>query len=116
MAEATDCRTQLIPDTPAEVDAFGPHERVAKAIAELVRSEAGGKMIGLEGGWGSGKSTAVNLLKKELESDPNVAVAVFDAWAHQGDPLRRTFLERLIAEMDDVLSEVAPEAVPAAAG
>ncbi len=91
------CPTHLIPDAPADEDAFGPHSRVANAIADLVRSERGGKTIGLEGGWGSGKSTVVNLLRSELESEPNIAVAVFDAWAHQGDPLRRTFLERLIA-------------------
>ena len=53
-------------------------------------------MIALEGGWGSGKSTVTRLLKSKLESDNNNFVWIFDAWAHEGDPLRRTFLERLL--------------------
>ena len=98
------CPTRLIEDTPAEDDllAFhgdiGPHERVAKAIAEVIRSpdESGGKMIGLEGGWGAGKTTVINLLRKQLEGNNDITVYSFDAWAHEGDPLRRTYLESLI--------------------
>jgi hypothetical protein len=96
LTKADGCPTRIVSDLPAEKDAFGSHERVARAVAALVRAEPGGKTIGLQGGWGSGKSTVVNLLKQELASDANVAVWVFDAWAHQGDPLRRTFLESLI--------------------
>jgi predicted KAP-like P-loop ATPase len=64
------------------------------AIAELIRSgEAGGKMIGVEGGWGAGKTTVINLLRGELSDDKLVRIAIFDAWAHEGDPLRRTYLD-----------------------
>ena len=46
-------------------------------------------------GWaGSGKSTVVELMKNHLADDAEVFV--FDAWAHEGDPLRRTFLEQLV--------------------
>lgn len=33
------CPTRLIADSPAETDAFGSHERVAQAIADLVLNE-----------------------------------------------------------------------------
>ena len=99
MNEASTCPTRLISDLPAEEDAFGPHDRLATAIADLIRSEDGGRTIALEGDWGSGKSTVVNLLKQKLDPDPHVTVSVFDAWAHEGDPLRRTFLERLILHL-----------------
>ena len=56
------CPTRLLPDTPADTDSFGSHERVAHSIAEVVQTESGGKAIGLEGGWGSGKSTIVKLI------------------------------------------------------
>ena len=71
---------------------------MARSIAELVRTEAGGKAIGLEGGWGAGKSTIVNLASTILNETKNgqYRTVVFDTWAHQGDPLRRTFLENLI--------------------
>jgi len=81
------CQTRLIEDIPSDEDQFassggvGPHERIAKAIADIVLSpeESGGKMIGLEGGWGSGKSTVVNLLKKQVQSDHGITVFAYDA-------------------------------------
>ena len=99
MTDSEHCRTQLLSDEPATEDTFGgPHERLAIAITDLIRKEDGGKAIGLEGGWGAGKSTVVKLVTRKLEEagTGSTLVAVFDAWAHQGDPLRRTFLERII--------------------
>ena len=88
------CATRLLPDTPADADAFGSHERVARSIAEVVETESGGKAIGLEGGWGAGKSTIVRLISQKLSHAKarTHKIAVFDMWSHQGDPLRRTFL------------------------
>jgi hypothetical protein len=103
-------RVYLLADEPASTDDFaaGAHKRVAKAIAEVVAGEPGGKVIGLEGSWGSGKSTVVQLVRELLGANDNaqrdradIKVVVFDAWAHQGDPLRRTFLETLVTELQD---------------
>ncbi len=108
MSSPKDCRTRLIPDTPATQDNFStqdttsPHKKVAEAIAELIASdEEGGKSIGLEGGWGSGKTTIVTLLSDQLKKNPRYKVVLFDAWAHEGDPLRRTFLENLIERLTE---------------
>ena len=97
------CLTRLLPDSPADADAFGSHERVADSIAEVVRTESGGKAIGLEGGWGAGKSTVVKLVAQKLSQAKERAhkIAVFDMWSHQGDPLRRTFLENLIKQVQE---------------
>ena len=95
------CPTRLLPDTPAETDAFGSHERVARSIAEVVQTESGGKAIGLEGGWGAGKSTIVKLISQKLSQtkERTHKIAVFDMWSYQDDPLRRTFLEKLITHV-----------------
>ncbi len=87
-------RTVLLSDVPAGVDAFGGHARVAEALGNLIEADNGGRTIGLEGGWGAGKSTVVRLLAARLSGD--TAVFTFDAWAHEDDPLRRSFLEALI--------------------
>ena len=87
--------TRTVDDAPASADDFGSHAPIAAAICELVTTEPGGRTIGLEGGWGSGKSTVVRLLNDQLDGS-GTQVVVFDAWAHEGDPLRRSFLETLI--------------------
>lgn len=94
----------LLADEPSTSDDFDAkaHERVARAIADLVTHEDGGRVVGLEGSWGSGKSTVVQLLCDRLHSHApagDVTSVVFDTWAHQGDPLRRTFLEKIIDEL-----------------
>ncbi|MBC8430953.1 MAG: hypothetical protein H8D96_03440 [Desulfobacterales bacterium] len=104
------CPTRLIDDTPADEDllAFhddiGPHERVARTIAELISSpeESGGKTIGLEGGWGAGKTTVIKMIEKQLSDNEDITVLSFDAWAHEGDPLRRTYLESLIQHFKSI--------------
>jgi hypothetical protein len=93
------CPTRLLADQPAEEDAFGSHERLARSIAELIETEPGGRAIALTGAWGSGKSTAVQLLGHELgdnSADSENRLFLFDAWAHQGESLRRSFLHEII--------------------
>ena len=96
MRNSTHCPTRLLDDLPAEHDAFGSHQPVAKAIADLIKNESGGRAIALIGSWGSGKSTVVKLLEKEFKKDKSITLFIFDAWGHHGDPLRRSFLKQLI--------------------
>jgi len=93
------CSTVILSDRPSNEDDFGSHRRIAQAIARLVDKEIGGKAIALEGKWGSGKSTIINLLNERLKENSNHCLIVFDAWAHQGDPLRRTVLESMIKSL-----------------
>ncbi len=97
------CPTEVLSDAPTTQDSFS-HSRVAIAIADVVLTAAGGKAIGLTGTWGSGKSTVVELLRTTLKEQPGgkIETFVFDAWAHQGDPLRRAFLEQLIDHLVDI--------------
>jgi len=94
----TRCSTVSVDDAPADEDVFGSHAPIARAIDELITTEDGGRTIGLEGSWGSGKSTVVRLLDAGMEG-PTAHLVVFDTWAHEGDPLRRSFLETLIESL-----------------
>lgn len=78
------------------------HDKVSHVLERLISSASRGFTIGLEGGWGSGKSTVINLLREKFESktDTKTLYFMFDAWAHEGDPLRRIFLESLIQKID----------------
>lgn len=95
---------KLLDDLPATDDAFGTHERIAAAVLDMILTDTGGRAVALAGDWGSGKSTVVKLLQLAADhrtgaKKVDVEVFIFDAWAHEGDPLRRSFLERLIAAL-----------------
>ena len=95
------CLTRLLPDAPSREDALGGgHARTAHALEDLVLNTSGGKAVALFGGWGSGKSTVIKIFQKAVEKNPNVKVFVYDAWSHEGDPLRRSFLERLASFLE----------------
>lgn len=89
------CPTKTLDDDPAPQSYFKPHSDLAGAIANIIATEKGGRAIGLEGAWGSGKSTVVRHLIERVPE--NVKVMTFDAWSHEGDPLRRAFLATAIA-------------------
>lgn len=81
------------------------HSKIAETIKKLVCDSEYGFTIGLEGEYGSGKSTVLNLLKEKLsklEKHTNI-IYPFDAWAHEGDPLKRAFLEGLIEKYKSTL-------------
>ncbi|HKQ99067.1 MAG TPA: P-loop NTPase fold protein, partial [Pyrinomonadaceae bacterium] len=98
------CPTNLLTDIPETTDKFEgqPHQKVARAIAELIQApEPQGITIGLEGSWGAGKTTIIHLLKAALKKERDIKLISFDAWAHEGDPLRWTFLETLIRDLQE---------------
>jgi hypothetical protein len=92
-------RARLVSDLPADQDAFGSHQEIANAIMELVNSEDGSRAIGLAGKYGAGKSTVVRFLEQACSKDNSKLLWVFDAWSHEGDPLRRSFLQGLLGAL-----------------
>src|SRR6185369_3162640 len=92
----------FVPDFPSQSDSFETnkaYKRIVSAIVDVVSATNNhGMSIGVEGSWGAGKTTIINLLRDELrnhEGNREVHLIAFDAWAHEGDPLRLTFLETL---------------------
>jgi hypothetical protein len=59
------------------------------------RRRAGGA-VGLEGAWGAGKSTVIDIAQDQYLGDGYV-VFTFDLWRHQSDDFRRSLLEQLIS-------------------
>lgn len=78
------------------------HQRIADKVYEIISANPEeGLTIGLEGEWGSGKSTVVKLLQEKLKENKTNKTFVFyiDAWEHEGDHLRRVFLETFIEKL-----------------
>lgn len=90
---------RIIPDEPANVDFFNTHTEIAGAIETVIKNNPNAKVIGLFGSWGSGKSTVVKRVSDSLAQDAGHDVFTYDAWLHQGDPIRRSFLESLYGKL-----------------
>lgn len=97
-----DYNFKLLPDAVATQDLFEDktHEKAAQVLKKTLEASSGNITIGLEGTWGSGKSTVINMFTKYLDKDKD-CLFLFDAWAHKDDPLRRIFLEGLIEQIDE---------------
>lgn len=91
-------------------------EHLAVAIAEHILSTDSkdenqlSRIIGLKGEWGTGKSNVIKILDKpneELQKARNVLKQIkdgyhifeYDAWGHQEDLQRRSFLETLTKDL-----------------
>jgi hypothetical protein len=93
----------LLADEIVDADFFEDrtHENVAETLYKLIKKSDSGFTIGIEGSWGSGKSTVVSILKRKIEKEPEMFhYFYFDAWAHEGDHLRRIFLESFISQLN----------------
>lgn len=72
---------------------FG-HREITETLRKIISDSPTNLTIGLFGGWGTGKSSIVESLNKELLRS-SIPMIVFDVWKHEGDALRRTFLKEL---------------------
>ena len=95
---------KVLPDNCSAEDLLDDrtHQRIADKLYEIISANPQeGLTIGLEGEWGSGKSTVVKLLQEKLKENKANKTFVFyiDAWEHEGDHLRRVFLETFIEKL-----------------
>lgn len=103
MAKRTVKRVILI-DDPSSEDLFHGkgHEKTAIALANTISEFAvEDRAIGIDGPWGSGKSSIVEMADKKLtasktNTDPAFHFFTFDIWKSQGSAFRRSFLEHLL--------------------
>lgn len=97
---STSLPVTFLKDEPSDTDEFGSHQRVADAVNAVLSHSPSTRVIGLLGGWGSGKSTVIKLIEDGFEDEktgPKTLFFTYDAWLHQSDNPRRSFLEELIA-------------------
>lgn len=83
----------ITPGTPGYFDFY--HKYFSPALKDMVLSDSCPHTIGLFSKWGTGKSSIVDQLSKDLETENRAHVFIFDTWKYQEDSLRRTFLIKL---------------------
>lgn len=96
-------KPNYISSSPTGEDLFEgkSHEKISNTIYELIKNKSlPNNIIGLEGKWGSGKSNVVSILNKKFgKVKSDYFFFTYDAWGHQEDLTRRTFLEELISNL-----------------
>ncbi|MBD3330331.1 NTPase KAP [Candidatus Peregrinibacteria bacterium] len=98
-------------------DKFGI-DSFAQALSHSIREIESpiGATIALNGPWGSGKSSAVNLIRHHLESDlenGSLQIIDFKCWWFRGEEaLTLAFLQELNATLTKNLSDKAKELIP----
>lgn len=75
------------------------HKTIAQNIVNVIENN-NSKIIGIDGGWGSGKSNMVNLIKDKLDKN-KFHFFIYDAWGHQTDFQKRSILENLTGFLVD---------------
>ena len=94
---------RLLSEQPADKDRFGVHECITEQlqwiIEEITRNggEAKKNVVALFGTWGSGKSTVINLLEKNVKN--TYKVIRYDSWSHRDEHLKKAFLLHLLEEL-----------------
>lgn len=89
---------RILRDKPVQSDAFsgGGHDRTAlilqKTLDDLSDRDA---VVGVDGKWGSGKSSVIEMAEKKL--GPCWHFYTYDLWANQSIEFRRGFLEGFLA-------------------
>lgn len=99
MGEQPTC-PKFIDSAPLGEDLFqsGSQKKTAEGITKHIKNSTSNyRLIGLDGGWGAGKSNVISIVKKLLGETYHVFL--YDAWSHQEDLQRRSFLEELTDEL-----------------
>ncbi|MCE5305869.1 KAP family NTPase, partial [bacterium] len=81
-----------------EQDNFG-HSHIAEAVVDSITNTKPPFIIGIFGGWGTGKSSLLEIIKSSLPTGKTEAVTI-DAWRYTStDNLRRAFLIHVAKEL-----------------
>lgn len=91
---------KILQNVPVGDDEFDSksQDHIAESIKNLIlnidNEKTPVRLIGIEGGWGTGKSNLVKILENKLENQ-GYFFFLYDAWGHQEDLHRRAIIEEL---------------------
>lgn len=86
-------------ETDKDLLGFSVHANLIKDVVTNVKNLP--ITIGLYGDWGSGKSSVLKILKKELEEDENSIVIYFDGWTFESfDDAKLALIQGIVDELE----------------
>jgi hypothetical protein len=90
---------RVLLDDPAAAPALG-YPEYAHAFAQIIRHSDPQFAIGIFGDWGSGKTTLMRAIERDLANDRSVVTVEFNAWRYEREPdLIVPLLDRLREEL-----------------
>jgi hypothetical protein len=95
---------KFLSDQPLDADRvremrFG-HPSIVENLKNIIQTCPTPFTIGLFGKWGTGKTTILDSLKRNFYASETATITI-DAWKHEGDALRRTFLQDTIKQLKE---------------
>jgi hypothetical protein len=98
----------ILLDVPANEPSLG-FAQIARALSQIVRTSEPRFAVGIFGGWGSGKSTLMDEIKRLIAKDKTAMVVEFNAWRFEREshliiPLLdtiRSYLAAWAAQLED---------------
>lgn len=74
--------------------------QISQALATIIKQSEPRFAVGIFGGWGSGKTTLMHAIKKDLAAGQDTVVAEFNAWRFEREP------QLLIPLLDTIRAEL----------
>lgn len=96
-------------EKPAEKDAFPgeSHQRIAKAMVQVIEEKDEIRIIGLDGDFGSGKSSILNMFSILLtQKNSSYKTWTFDCEQNYQGSIKSNFLELFSAEILDHTKDI----------
>lgn len=93
-------------ENPSGVDVFKgeSHDRVAQAMHEYVKSKNNHRVIGLDGEFGSGKSSILQMLEKKIALDGSKSILwIFDCEQNYQGSIKSNFIELFTDQITSLL-------------
>ncbi|MBT2341954.1 MULTISPECIES: P-loop NTPase fold protein [Pseudomonas] len=95
-------------ESPSDVDAFKgeSHDRVAQAMHDYLKKMGNHRVIGLDGEFGSGKSSILQMLEKKIaKENSKTKLWVFDCEQNYQGSIKSNFIEVLSENVTSLLKE-----------
>jgi hypothetical protein len=76
---------RILLDSPTASPALG-FTQIGQALATIIKQSEPRFALGIFGGWGSGKTTLMHAIRRDLAAEPGIVVADFNAWRFEREP------------------------------